>query len=178
MQEAVGVESPRAAIPFISYDDATKSYVVNEEAVAFLDTLQNKIGETTGTTMNIPLNYYFLNLCYNRQSAHEYCLPAGVIIVAGRYRSGKSFLMNQMTQARTLEGEGFGMGHTIESYTKGIWMLPRAIKGKTESGEDVDMIVMDSEGLGAAEQVIMSFACRSRVDVVLRFKAIMCQYLV
>jgi hypothetical protein len=64
--------------------------------------------------------------------------------------------MNQMTQARTLEGEGFGVGHTVESYTKGIWMLPRAIKGRTAAGEPVDVIVMDSEGLGAVEQVMVA----------------------
>jgi hypothetical protein len=82
------------------------------------------------------------------------CGPhSGIIIVAGKYRSGKSFLMNQMTQARTMEGEGFSVGHTIATHTKGIWMLPRAIEGRTAAGEKVDMLVMDSEGLGALEQV-------------------------
>jgi hypothetical protein len=32
-------------------------------------------------------------------------------------------------------------------------MLPRAIRGRTAAGEPVDVVVMDSEGLGATEQV-------------------------
>lgn len=75
-----------------------------------------------------------------------------VTIVAGRYRSGKSFLMNQL-----LGGNGgFSVGHTVESHTKGIWIASGAgggVEAKTVTGETVPMIFMDSEGLGATDKV-------------------------
>jgi hypothetical protein len=80
-------------------------------------------------------------------------LVSGVIVVAGRYRSGKSFLMNQLVRADVMAGEGFGIGHTIASHTKGIWMWPTPVRARTSSGDAVDVIVMDSEGLGATEAV-------------------------
>jgi hypothetical protein len=83
----------------------------------------------------------------------------GVVVVAGRYRSGKSFLMNQLVRANVAGGEGFGVGHTIESYTKGIWMWPVPIRAKTKTGEAIDVIVMDSEGLGATEAVRTRVTC-------------------
>ena len=70
------------------------------------------------------------------------------MIVAGRYRSGKSFLLN-----RLLGMHGFGVGHTVESHTKGIWVSSHILKGKAEDGDDIDVLVMDSEGLGATEKV-------------------------
>ena len=39
-----GVGGLRPAIPFILFDDATKKYVVYDEAIRFLESLQNKIG--------------------------------------------------------------------------------------------------------------------------------------
>jgi Guanylate-binding protein, N-terminal domain len=72
-----------------------------------------------------------------------------VTIVAGRYRSGKSFLMNQL-----LGGSGgFSVGHTVESHTKGIWLSGEAVEARTSSGESVPMLFMDSEGLGATDKV-------------------------
>lgn len=55
-------------------------------------------------------------------------------------------------RANTIAGSGFGVGHTVESYTKGIWMWPEPVKARTADGEEIDVIVMDSEGLGATEQ--------------------------
>ncbi len=75
-----------------------------------------------------------------------------VIIVAGRYRSGKSFLMNQLVGERG----SFSVGHTVESHTKGIWLLSRAVRGHTASGEEIDIVFMDSEGLGATDKVCMT----------------------
>ena len=75
--------------------------------------------------------------------------PAAVVIVAGRYRSGKSFLMNQLLGDRA----GFSVGHTIASHTKGIWLCSEAVPATTPSGEKVSMLFMDSEGLGATDKV-------------------------
>lgn len=95
---------------------------------------------------------------------------SGVIVVAGRYRSGKSFLMNQLVRADVMAGEGFGIGHTIASHTKGIWMWPTPVRARTSSGDAVDVIVMDSEGLGATEAV------RARQDHNVLGQAYSCQF--
>jgi Guanylate-binding protein, N-terminal domain len=41
----------------------------------------------------------------------------GVIAVAGKYRTGKSFLLNRIILNKT-ENEGFGVGPTINPCTK------------------------------------------------------------
>ena len=45
----------------------------------------------------------------------------GVIAVAGKYRTGKSFLLNRilLEQEKT---SGFGVGPTINPCTKGLWV--------------------------------------------------------
>jgi hypothetical protein len=71
-----------------------------------------------------------------------------LVIVAGRYRSGKSFLMNQLVG----DAGGFSVGHTVESKTKGIWICREAVQAQAPSGERVSMLFMDSEGLGATDK--------------------------
>lgn len=44
----------------------------------------------------------------------------GVIAVAGKYRTGKSFLLNRVI-INTRVG-GFGVGPTINPCTKGLWI--------------------------------------------------------
>ncbi len=70
-------------------------------------------------------------------------------MVCGRYRTGKSFLLNQLCG----EKGAFGVGHTVESHTRGIWLhAPRGVVGTTAAGEELDVVFMDSEGLGSTEQ--------------------------
>lgn len=71
-----------------------------------------------------------------------------VVIVAGRYRSGKSFLMSQLCGSAA-----FSVGHTTESHTRGIWIHASGVKGRTERGEEVDVVFMDSEGLASTDKV-------------------------
>ena len=44
----------------------------------------------------------------------------GVIAVAGKYRTGKSFLLNRVIINQ--KNKGFGVGNTINPCTKGLWM--------------------------------------------------------
>jgi hypothetical protein len=44
--------------------------------------------------------------------------PFGIVACAGKYRTGKSFLMNVLTNANP----GFGVGHTVNRCTRGIWV--------------------------------------------------------
>jgi len=45
----------------------------------------------------------------------------GVISVAGKYRTGKSFFLNRILLDQK-EDSGFGVGPTINPCTKGLWI--------------------------------------------------------
>jgi hypothetical protein len=47
---------------------------------------------------------------------------------------------------------GFGVGPTINPCTKGIWVWGRAVPGKTIDGEPCNVLIMDTEGLGALDE--------------------------
>ncbi|XP_075696452.1 guanylate-binding protein 2-like [Rhinoderma darwinii] len=74
----------------------------------------------------------------------EISQPVVVIAIVGKYRTGKSYLMNKLAGSKT----GFALGSSIQSKTKGIWMWcvphPRN-PGKT-------LVLLDTEGLGDVEK--------------------------
>ena len=47
---------------------------------------------------------------------------------------------------------GFGVGPTINPCTKGLWVWGRPLSGFTAEGESVNVLVVDSEGLGALDE--------------------------
>jgi len=75
--------------------------------------------------------------------------PIGIISVAGMYRTGKSYLLNRMLLNRA---GGFGVGPTINPCTKGIWVWGKPIQGYTPEGDPIQVLVMDTEGLGALDE--------------------------
>ena len=74
--------------------------------------------------------------------------PVAIVGVAGQYRTGKSYLLNRVILNR---GTGFGVGPTVNPCTKGIWIWAKPLKGQTQDGKIVNIIVMDSEGLSAID---------------------------
>ena len=75
--------------------------------------------------------------------------PFGVIAVAGRYRTGKSYLLNRVLLNRQ---KGFGVGPTIHPCTKGIWIWGAPLSGFTKNGDPINVLVIDSEGLGGLDE--------------------------
>lgn len=68
----------------------------------------------------------------------------GVISVVGPYRTGKSFLLNRLLGQQ----DGFEIGPTVQSCTRGIWIWGRPVK----VAEDMHVILMDTEGLGSCNR--------------------------
>lgn len=47
---------------------------------------------------------------------------------------------------------GFGVGSTVNACTKGLWCWGTPIKGTSLDGEQVSIIVIDTEGIGALDE--------------------------
>ena len=68
----------------------------------------------------------------------------GVCLIVGPYRSGKSFLMNNLSGLNN----AFKIGHwSEEAETKGIWMNSEPVKitNNNSGGEEINIIFMDTE---------------------------------
>lgn len=78
--------------------------------------------------------------------------PFGVLTVAGMYRTGKSYLLNKIILNK--QNKGFNVGPTINPCTKGLWLWPELLIGKTIDNEEINFILVDTEGFGAYDEDI------------------------
>uniref|UniRef100_A0A6C0BZZ7 GB1/RHD3-type G domain-containing protein n=1 Tax=viral metagenome TaxID=1070528 RepID=A0A6C0BZZ7_9ZZZZ len=74
-------------------------------------------------------------------------MPLAVIVVAGRYRTGKSFLLNRGILQLPVD-RGFTTGSTVNACTKGLWAYPKIVR---LSGTSTQALILDSEGTGSSE---------------------------
>lgn len=72
--------------------------------------------------------------------------PVGVVACAGRYRTGKSFLLNRVLLGKK-NGTGFGVGNTVHACTKGLWIWSEPLRNR----KNMRVLVVDTEGIGALD---------------------------
>lgn len=70
--------------------------------------------------------------------------PISPVVVIGPYRSGKSFLLNQLLGVSC--GVGFGVGHTRDTQTKGVWLWGEGKTAPDETGVNRTVVFVDTEG--------------------------------
>ncbi|KAL8530426.1 hypothetical protein ACS0TY_007457 [Phlomoides rotata] len=69
--------------------------------------------------------------------------PIAAVAVIGPYRSGKSFLLNQLLSLSCYEG--FGVGHMRDTKTKGIWVWGTPLELDID-GVKTSVFYLDTEG--------------------------------
>ncbi|KAK6164593.1 hypothetical protein DH2020_001457 [Rehmannia glutinosa] len=69
--------------------------------------------------------------------------PIAAVAVIGPYRSGKSFLLNQLLSLSCYEG--FGVGHLRDTKTKGIWVWGTPVELDID-GVKTSVFYLDTEG--------------------------------
>ncbi|XP_042006772.1 guanylate-binding protein 4-like [Salvia splendens] len=69
--------------------------------------------------------------------------PIAAVAVIGPYRSGKSFLLNQLLSLSC--DEGFGVGHMRDTKTKGIWVWGTPVEVDID-GVTTSVFYLDTEG--------------------------------
>jgi hypothetical protein len=76
-----------------------------------------------------------------------------VIAVCGKYRTGKSYLLNKLFLQGKYKAEnkatGFQVSPTINPCTKGLWIWKKPLY---LNDSDVPTIIIDTEGLGAYDE--------------------------
>lgn len=70
--------------------------------------------------------------------------PFAVLACAGKFRTGKSFLLNRLLNRPA--GKGFGVGETVQACTRGIWICTEMM-----SHNGMDVLVLDTEGIDALD---------------------------
>ena len=112
------------AIPFITYNESSKKFIINKDAKKIISNPSNK--------------------------------KIGIISLVGKYRTGKSFLLNKVIiNNNESNTDGFAVGPTIKPCTKGIWLWskPLIINGDSNEGQFPTYLI-DTEGLGAYDEDI------------------------
>ena len=89
------------------------------------------------------------NLLTENEYAH-----IGIISLVGKYRTGKSFLLNRVI-LNTQQTSGFGVGATFKPCTKGIWIWSDPlIINNSNCPKTFPCFLIDTEGLGAYDEEI------------------------
>ena len=125
----------------------------------------NSTSNNSETHLNEAIPFITFNQATNKfiisEEAKEIiCKPkykkVGIISLVGKYRTGKSFLLNRvLINNKNLEKKGFDVGPTIRPCTKGIWLWTTPLLiSNSHSKESFPTFLIDTEGLGAYDEEI------------------------
>lgn len=118
-------------------------------------------GEYRANWPLLQVQYLVESFCF--PSAHP-CFRYPTCAVAGLYRTGKSYLLNQLLGEKV----GFDVGGTVNACTKGIWLW-----GQPKTLEDgLNVVFLDTEGLGSTSSS-QSHDCR-----IFSLALLLCSYFV
>lgn len=79
--------------------------------------------------------------------------PFGVLSVVGKYRTGKSALLNRVI-LNLPAGQGFDVGVSIQAQTKGLWLYKALVRAEAvgrSGAAPIDVLVLDTEGLSSMQ---------------------------
>ena len=120
------------AVTSAAASTTSKSSTAHANAHAFA------VVEPVEGTTRLKLNAEGLNVL---KRIHGAIVP---VVVIGPYRSGKSFTLNQLMEVPC--DVGFGVGHTRQTQTKGIWVWGEPLEVTNDAGETVNLVFVDTEG--------------------------------
>ena len=75
--------------------------------------------------------------------------PVCVVAIVGPCRSGKSYILSHLISSKLGVKCHFDLGHEFDPKTKGIWMWDQPLKFTLNSGQEVTMVFLDTEGIDA-----------------------------
>lgn len=73
--------------------------------------------------------------------------PLCVIACVGKYRTGKSTLLNAFCNVAPSSSAGFAVGHSVQACTKGLWVFQEPVEDCAERST----IVIDTEGISSLD---------------------------
>lgn len=134
----------RRTMPKSKKESDTKPVLPDEDMFVFGDDEPASVGYSTPLisfdNQTFEVNEDALHLLEGLQP------PLAVVSVAGLYRTGKSFLLNRVILAKQ---NAFTVGPTTRACTKGIWMWSEPVRAIDRQGRTVNLIIVDTEGIGA-----------------------------
>ena len=134
------MESGRA-IQLISVDPDTGKFNIEEEAISILSRGFNQ-NMSMNNSKDGAIPAYDENLEENENKI-------AVIGIAGKYRTGKSLIMNLLSGNTE---NNFEVSASVNACTRGLWIYSEPITIKKEDEEIIDVYLMDSEGLGGVDK--------------------------
>ena len=118
------------------------------EAIPFIYFNRQSNGKKLGNLIDVDVAFAVNEDAVSFLKSLQGCIS--VVSIVGKYRKGKSYIMNKLVSPN---GRGcFGIGHTTNACTQGLWIRNRAQKVRNRLGQDINVVYVDTEGLADTQK--------------------------